>query len=206
MICSPPVLVSMVTSVTWQNDKPLVKYAIQGSKNKWETSVALGLCKTILMPLSWENISPFTCFRSRKTRHGVMVICQEDFCQDWSASGCLLGGCMDCWLSKGNAANPGHSIVRCRGSGPWNLFFFSVYVFFSHGVGTKDLAATGSWELELISPMAGTQRCIKPSPDVTGDNNAVSLSTLVRGLFSLGFDLHSEYKWSLCWGWSETSY
>ena len=126
----------------------------------------------------------------------------------------VLWGCMDCWLWKGDAANPGHSIVRCRASGPWNLFFFSpcIWCVFLPWCRHKGPVAAGSWELELISLLAGTElHCYKPSPDVTAivmvTEHALQCQQLSELFsFSLRFVLHTEYKLSSCWGWSERSY
>ena len=100
-------------------------------------------------------------------------------------------------------------------TGPWNLFFFSecLYdgVFSSHSdVGTKDPVATGSWELELISPGCWDtelhQTITRCHCHRHGINNAVS-TVVTRPLsFSLRFVLHSEYKLSSCMRWSERSY
>ena len=156
--------------------------------------------------------TPFTSCRPRKTWTGGDM-------SGWFLSRqiCIwvsCGGCMDCWLWKGDAANPGHSIVRCRASGPWNLFFFSVYMMcFSPMVSAqRTCCCSGSWELELISPGWDTElHCYKPSPDVTAivmvTEHALQCQQLSKVFsFSLRFVLHTEYKLSSCWGWSERSY
>ena len=131
MICSL-IVISMVTSVTWQTNRPLVKYAIQGSKNKWETFVALGLCKTILMLLMRKYITPYMCSRSRKTRAG-----------NGDMSGWFLSRPICIWVSREGL----HGLLALKGkrSQPWpfniqlwdvgvagrEIYFSSLSVYFS---------------------------------------------------------------------------
>ena len=104
----------------------------------------------------------------------------------------VLWGCMDCWLWKGDAANPGHSIVRCRASGPWNLFFFSpcIWCVFLPWCRHKGPVAAGSWELELISLLAGTRVALLQTIARChcyrhGNRACTAVSTVVRALFFL---------------------
>ena len=122
-----------------------------------------------------------------------------------------------------------HGLLALKGrrSQPWpfscemsgqravkSIFLLSVYMMcFSPMVSAqRTCCCSGSWELELISPGWDTElHCYKPSPDVTAivmvTEHALQCQQLSKVFsFSLRFVLHTEYKLSSCWGWSERSY
>ena len=145
--------VSMVTSVTWQNTA-IVKYAIQGSKNKWETFVALWLCKTILYNTLHEkiwilNMNLFSIQEDMgRCQCSTMIFVKTDLHLgvSWGVA---------CTVGFEREKQPTLAIqlwdVWAAGREMLYIFLSGNAVFFS-GCRDKGLSCCGSWELELISP------------------------------------------------------